>query len=106
MRLFEDRYEAGRALGEKLATLAGRADVVVLGLPRGGVPLAREVARRLRAPLDVFGVRKLGVPAQEELAMGAVASQCVVGLNHQIVHAFGIPPADTEALPPRGMPEA
>jgi putative phosphoribosyl transferase len=105
MRLFEDRYEAGRALGEKLAVHAGRADVVVLGLPRGGVPLAREVARRLRAPLDVFVVRKLGVPGQEELAMGAVASQGVVVLNHDIVDAFRIPPGEIEAIARREMGE-
>ncbi len=78
MRLFEDRYEAGRALGEKLATLAGRADVVVLGLPRGGVPLAREVGRRLRAPLDVFVVRDARVgdrdlPAQRARALAVRA---------------------------------
>src|SRR5258706_13053893 len=72
--LFRDRREAGRVLAEKLAAYANRPDVVVLALPRCGVPVAYEVARRLVAPLDVFVVRKLGVPGYEELAMGAVAS--------------------------------
>jgi predicted phosphoribosyltransferase len=68
--LFRDRREAGRLLAAKLAAYANRPDVIVLALPRGGVPVAYEVARALRAPLDVFVVRKLGVPGYEELAMG------------------------------------
>ncbi len=72
--LFRDRREAGRVLAEKLAAYANRPDVLVLALPRGGVPVAYEVARALGAPLDVFVVRKLGVPGYEELAMGAVAT--------------------------------
>ena len=73
-RPFRDRAEAGRKLAEKLVAYAGRPDVLVLALPRGGVPVGFEVAQALRAPLDVFVVRKLGVPGHEELAMGAIAS--------------------------------
>jgi predicted phosphoribosyltransferase len=72
--LFQDRFEAGRVLASKLRHLANRPDVVVLALPRGGVPVGYEVAKALNAPLDVFVVRKLGVPGHEELAMGAIAS--------------------------------
>lgn len=72
--IFEDRKEAGELLGERLAFLAHRPDVLILALPRGGVPVAYEVARRLHAPLDVVIVRKLGVPGQEEYAMGAIAT--------------------------------
>jgi putative phosphoribosyl transferase len=82
---FRDRAEAGRLLGERLSAYAGQADVVVLGLPRGGVPVAREVARALAAPLDVFLVRKLGYPGQPELAMGAIASGGTQVLNEQLV---------------------
>src|SRR4051794_23461350 len=71
---FRNRTDAGRQLGEKLAAYADRPDILVLALPRGGVPVAFEVARALGAPLDVFLVRKLGVPGYEELAMGAVAT--------------------------------
>ena len=84
-RRFRDRVEAGRLLGERLSGLAGRSDLVVLALPRGGVPVAREVARALGAPLDVFLVRKLGLPAQPELAMGAIASGGTRVLNEQLV---------------------
>lgn len=73
MNGFRDRFDAGRALARKLMRYAQRADVIVLGLPRGGVPVALEVARALGAPLDVLVVRKLGVPSQPELAMGAIA---------------------------------
>jgi predicted phosphoribosyltransferase len=97
MSLFQDRYEAGRALGDELKEYADRPDVVVLGLPRGGVPVAAEVARVLNAPLDVFVVRKLGVPGQEELAMGAVATGGVVVVNRDIVQAFRIPGYVVEA---------
>src|SRR3954467_3599323 len=72
---YRDRYEAGRALGERLAALTAHPDLLVLGLPRGGVPVAWEVARRLGAPLDVFVVRKLGFPGHEELARGAIARE-------------------------------
>src|SRR5260370_41701540 len=84
-RRFRDRAEAGRLLGERLGAFAGRGDVVVLALPRGGVPVAREVARALGAPLDVFVVRKLGFPGQPELAMGAIATGGTRVLNEQLV---------------------
>jgi predicted phosphoribosyltransferase len=89
--LFRDRRDAGRLLASKLAAYANRPDVLVLALPRGGVPVAYEVARALKAPLDVFIVRKLGVPGYEELAMGAVATGGVQVLNDQIVDELRIP---------------
>jgi predicted phosphoribosyltransferase len=85
---FPNRAEAGRVLGEKLTQYAGRDDVIVLGLPRGGVPVAYEVARALRVPLDVFIVRKLGVPGFEELAVGAIASGGVRVLNEDVARAL------------------
>jgi putative phosphoribosyl transferase len=91
-RTFPNRVEAGRQLAQKLEKYAGRNDVIVLGLPRGGVPVANEVAKRLRAPLDVFIVRKLGVPGFEELAAGAIASGGVRVLNEDVMRA--IPHAD------------
>jgi predicted phosphoribosyltransferase len=91
-RAFANRTEAGRLLAEKLVNYAGRADVIVLGLPRGGVPVAFEVAHRLGAPLDVFIVRKLGVPGFEELAAGAIASGGVRVLNEDVMRS--IPHAD------------
>ena len=91
-RAFPNRAEAGRLLAEKLENYVGRSDVVVLGLPRGGVPVAYEVAQRLGAPLDVFVVRKLGVPGFEELAAGAIASGGVRVLNEDVVSA--LPNAD------------
>jgi putative phosphoribosyl transferase len=90
MMLFRDRFEAGRLLASKLLQYAGRADVLVLGLPRGGVPVAFEVARALCAPLDVFIVRKLGLPGREELAMGAIASGGVRVLNEKVVRELAI----------------
>jgi predicted phosphoribosyltransferase len=89
--LFSDRREAGRFLAEQLQDYAGRLDVLVLALPRGGVPVAYEVARALHVPLDVFLVRKLGVPGQEELAMGALATGGVCLLNEHVVRALEIP---------------
>src|SRR4051812_1672223 len=89
--LFQDRTEAGRLLAEALAAHANRPDVLVLALPRGGVPVAFEVARALHAPLDVFLVRKLGLPAQEELAMGAVATGGVRVLNEDVVRTLEVP---------------
>src|SRR5205807_2352309 len=83
-----DRAEAGRLLGLKLAQYAGRDDVIVLGLPRGGVPVAYEVAQALHLPLDVFIVRKLGVPGFEELAAGAIASGGVRVLNEDVLRAL------------------
>ena len=91
-RAFANRTEAGRLLVEKLVKYAGRDDVIVLGLPRGGVPVAFEVAHRLGAPLDVFIVRKLGVPGFEELAAGAIASGGVRVLNQDVMRS--IPDAD------------
>jgi putative phosphoribosyl transferase len=82
---FRDRREAGRVLAEHLQKYAGCDDVIVLALPRGGVPVGYEVARALRAPLDVFIVRKLGIPGHEELAMGAIASGGVRVLNEDVV---------------------
>jgi len=85
---FSNRAEAGRLLAEKLDQYAGRDDVIVLGLPRGGLPVAFEVAKRLRAPLDVFIVRKLGVPGFEELAAGAIASGGVRVLNEDVMRSI------------------
>jgi putative phosphoribosyl transferase len=95
---FTDRYEAGRLLAQELEHLANRKDVTVLALPRGGVPVAFEVAHRLNAPLDVFVVRKLGVPGHEELAMGAIAPGHIVVLNEDLVNYLRIPPSTVEAV--------
>jgi putative phosphoribosyl transferase len=89
-RPFRDRAEAGRVLAEQLAEYRGRPDVIVLALPRGGVPVAYEVARALRAPLDVFLVRKLGAPGHEELAMGAIASGGIVVMNDEVVKVMKV----------------
>src|SRR5260370_33382472 len=86
--IFPDRVEAGRLLGLQLSKYAGRDDVIVLGLPRGGVPVAYEVAQALRVPLDVFIVRKLGVPGFEELAVGAIASGGIRVLNEDVARAL------------------
>ena len=88
---FRNRAEAGRYLADKLNAYAHRADVLVLALPRGGVPVAFEVAAALGAPLDVFLVRKLGVPGHRELAMGAIATGGVRVLNQDVVEAMAIP---------------
>src|SRR5437870_4725738 len=90
MRPFRDRADAGRQLASCLATYARRSDVQVLALPRGGVPVGIEVARALGAPLDVFLVRKLGVPGHEELAMGALAGGGVRVLNHDVIEHLQI----------------
>jgi len=91
MALFKDRRDAGKQLAQELSAYAGRSDVIVLALPRGGVPVAYEVARALNAPLDIFIVRKLGLPGHEELAIGAIASGGIRVLNHDIVQALKIP---------------
>lgn len=88
--LFRDRHDAGRVLASKLMKYAYRTDVLVLALPRGGVPVAYEVAKALHVPLDLFLVRKLGLPGHEELAMGAIASGGVRVLNDHVVRALGV----------------
>ena len=95
---FRDRADGGDALGRCLTHLAGRDDVVVLGLPRGGVPVAARVARAIGAPLDVFLVRKLGVPGHEELAMGAIASGGVRVLNHSVIAGHHVSSDDVERV--------
>jgi len=102
---FRNRIEAGRLLAEKLAHYANEPDVLVLALPRGGVPVASEVARSLGAPLDVFLVRKLGLPGQEELAMGAIASGGVRILNEDVVQGLGIPAEVIDAVEARESDE-
>ena len=87
---FTDRRHAGRVLASRLAKYAGRDDVIVLALPRGGVPVAYEAASALGAPMDVFLVRKLGTPGHRELAMGAIASGGVRVLNDDVVRWYGI----------------
>ena len=89
--IFRDRIEAGQLLAEKLMRYANQPNVIVLGLPRGGVPVAFEVAKALHAPLDVFVVRKLGTPGRRELAMGAIATGGVRVLNEEVVRGLGIP---------------
>ena len=100
-RLFHDRTEAGRALAKLLSAYAHRKDVLILALPRGGVPVAFEVAQALDVPLDVFVVRKLGLPTNEELAMGALASGNVRVLNEEVVNSFGITENIIEAVADR-----
>src|SRR6266849_10727262 len=102
---FRDRTEGGRFLATKLARYAGRADVQVLALPRGGVPVAAEVARALDAPLDVFIVRKLGVPGHEELAMGAIASGGVRVLNRDVLSYVPLPQKAIDAVAEREQQE-
>jgi predicted phosphoribosyltransferase len=104
-KIFRDRREAGRLLAEKLSAYARRADILVLALPRGGVPVAFEVSRALGAPLDVFVVRKLGVPGREELAMGAVAGGGVRVLNDDVVRALQIPENVIDAVTSREQQE-
>ncbi|HEV7215507.1 MAG TPA: phosphoribosyltransferase family protein [Chloroflexota bacterium] len=96
--LFQNRAAAGQALGQRLMPYAGRSDVLVLAVPRGGVPVAYAVAGALDAALDVFLVRKLGLPAEPELAMGAIASGGVSVLNDDLVRELAIPPAVIERV--------
>jgi predicted phosphoribosyltransferase len=98
---FRDRREAGQRLAAHLTRYAGQPDVLVLGLPRGGVPVAFEVARSLHAPLDVFVVRKLGVPGNPELAMGAIATGGVRVVNQSVVDMLGLSAADINAVAER-----
>lgn len=95
---FRDRSQAGQELSRNLAAYADRSDVIVLALPRGGVPVGYEVAKALRAPLDVFLVRKLGAPGQEELAMGAIAMGGIRVLNDDVVRLLNIEPREIEAV--------
>src|ERR1700758_5116561 len=91
MEKFSDRYQAGQTLASRLTSYAKKPDVIVLALPRGGVPVAFEIAKSLSAPLDVFVVRKLGVPGHEELAMGAIASGGVLVIEPSVVEDLSIP---------------
>lgn len=105
MRRYRDRRDAGQALARLLERYAGRPDVVVLALPRGGVPVGSEVARSLGVPLDVMVVRKLGVPGHRELAMGALASGGVRVLNEDLLLELGIPEWEIEGAVAREAPE-
>jgi len=96
--IYRDRTEAGRRLAAQLTDYANRPDVLVLALPRGGVPVAYEVAKALRAPLDIFLVRKLGVPGHEELAMGAIATGGVRVLNEDVMRYISITDAAIDAV--------
>ena len=98
MTFFRDRADAGRMLAGRLTRYANRADVLVLALPRGGLPVAAEVARVLDAPLDVFLVRKIGVPGHEELAMGAIASGGIRVVNSEVLEQLQIPPRILDAV--------
>jgi putative phosphoribosyl transferase len=95
---FKDRREAGKLLARRLRAYAGRKDVIVLGIPRGGVPVAFEVAAELKAPLDVFVLRKLGVPGHEELAFGAIASGGARVLDREITEVLGISELEIERI--------
>ena len=98
MALFNDRRDAGRKLAQKLSAYANQSDVVVLALPRGGVPVAYEVALALNAPLDIFTVRKLGLRGHEELAMGAIATGGARVINQDVVRSFNVPRGVIEAV--------
>lgn len=103
--LFRDRRSAGRRLAELLAGYAGPPNLLVLALPRGGVPVGYEVARALQAPLDVFLVRKLGLPGHEELAMGAIASGGVRVVNPEVMEAVSMPERVLDAVAEREQHE-
>jgi putative phosphoribosyl transferase len=103
--IFPNRTEAGRSLALLLREYANRKDVIVLGIPRGGVPVAFEIARTLNAPLDVLVLRKLGVPGHEELGFGAIASGGIRALNSEIVEALRISPWDIELVTEREAKE-
>lgn len=102
---FRDRAEAGRHLASRLSDLTGRADLLVLGIPRGGVPVAYEVAKALHAPLDVIVVRKLGFPGAEELAMGAIASGDVRVLNTEVLGELPVPQRMIDEVAARELKE-
>ena len=101
--MFENRSDAGRRLAPLLASYAESPDIAVLGLPRGGVPVAAEVARALGAPLDVFVVRKLGVPGHRELAMGAIASGGIRVVNREVLAVAGVGPDELEQVTAREL---
>ena len=105
MRPFRDRREAGRLLAERFDAYAANPDVIVLGLPRGGVPVAYEIATRLGVPLDVLVVRKLGVPGRPELAMGAIASGGVRVADPRVLHMYGVTREQFEAIENRERAE-
>jgi predicted phosphoribosyltransferase len=105
MSIFTNRKDAGQQLARYLAQYGGRPDTIVLALPRGGVPVAAAAAKALRLPLDVFLVRKLGVPGQEELGMGAIASGGIRIINQQLTRQLGIPEAAIEAVTAREQRE-
>lgn len=98
IRRFRNRIDAGRTLASRLTAYAHRPDVLVLGLPRGGIPVAYEVARELGVPLDVFVVRKLGMPGHEEYAIGAIATGGVRIINEEAIRTFGVTDAEIEAV--------
>lgn len=102
---FLNRVDAGRQLARRLAQYANKSNVTVVGLPRGGVPVAAEVAKALAAPLDVCVVRKLGAPSQPELAMGAIAEGGVRVLNQDVIHELGLSPQEIEAAAAREFAE-
>lgn len=103
--VFRDRSEAGRILADKLRGYVGRPDLLVLGLPRGGVPVAFEIALALDCPLDLLTVRKLGVPGQEELAMGAIASGGIRVLNDEVLRLVPITRSEIESATQRELRE-
>ena len=105
MTFFRNRTDAGRQLGTRLAAYAGRPDLIVLGLPRGGVPVAAEVGRVLEVPYDVLMVRKLGVPGHEELAMGAIAEGGISVLNLELIRSLSISNALVEQVSAREQTE-
>src|ERR687887_251976 len=104
-RPFADRREAGRELAHQLRSYQGRSDVVVLALPRGGVPVAFEIAEALEAPLDIFVVRKLGMPGHPEFAIGAIASGGVRVLSEDVVRLYNIPDRVIDAIAERETAE-
>jgi putative phosphoribosyl transferase len=105
MAQFRDRRDAGRKLAQELLHYANRSDVIIFALPRGGVPVGYEVALALNAPLDIFIVRKLGLPGQEELAIGAIASGGIRVLNEDIIRALNIPQGMIDHIAQRELQE-